>query len=70
MAFQPTGPGARTVRVKIQKNKAGKFRWTTRGDTHGLKWFGESIEAQRDAVSTYGRDIAITDEHGRERYIS
>ena len=28
MVFQPTGPGARTVRVKIQKNKAGKFRWT------------------------------------------
>ena len=68
MVFQPTGPGPRTARVKIVMNKRGKFRWEF-GETHGLKWFRESIDAQRDAVSTYGRDIEITDEKGRVGYI-
>ena len=71
MVFQPTGPGPRTARVKIVRNKRGnhQFRWVY-GETHGLKWFGKSgIDAQRDAVSTYGRDIEITDENGGVRYI-
>ena len=68
MVFQPTGPGPRTARVKIVQNKRGKFRWEL-GSTHGLKWHGKSIDAQRDAVSTYGRDIEITDEKGGVRYI-
>ena len=69
MVFQPTGPGPRTARVKIVQNKRGKFRWEF-GETRGLKWHGKSIDAQRDAVSTYGRDIEITDEKGRVRYIA
>ena len=70
MVFQPTGPGPRTARVKIvRKSKRGDFRWEF-GETHGLKWFGKSIDAQRDAVSTYGRDIEITDEKGKVRYIA
>ena len=69
MAFQPIGPGPRTARVKIVQSKQGDFRWEL-GSTHGLKWFVESIDAQRDAVSTYGRDIEITDEKGRVRYIA
>ena len=68
MVFQPTGPGPRTARVKIDKSTRGKFRWEI-GLTHGLKWFDTSIDAQRDAVSTYGRDIEITDEKGGVRYI-
>ena len=68
MVFQPTGPGPRSARVKIVQSKQGDFRWEL-GSTHGLKWFGLSIDAQRDAVSTYGRDIEITDEKGRVRYI-
>ena len=68
MAFQPTGPGPRTARVKIVQDKRGAFRWEF-GDTHGLVWHHLSIDAQRDAVSTYGRDIEITDEKGRVRYI-
>ena len=69
MIFGPVGPGPRTVRVKIVKNKQGKFRWDTGGATHGLKWFKTSLDAQRDAVSTYGRDIEVTDENGKVRYI-
>ena len=68
MVFQPTGPGPRTVYVKIVKNARGKFKWRA-GETNGLKWFGTSIDAQRDAVSTYGRDIELTDEKGNQRYI-
>ena len=68
MVFQPPGPGPRTARVKIVQNMRGKFRWVS-GETYALKWFGKSIDAQRDAVSTYGRDIEITDEKGRVRYI-
>ena len=70
MVFLPTGPGPRTVYAKIVKNGRGKFRWETDGSTHGLKWFDTSIAAQRDAVSTYGKDIEITDENGKTRYIS
>ena len=69
MVFQPTCPGPRTARVKIVMNKRRKFRWETYGGTHALTWFGKSIDAQRDAVSTYGRDIEITDEKGGVRYI-
>ena len=69
MVFLPTGPGPRTVHVKIVKNGRGEFRWEA-GSTHGLKWFESSIGAQRDAVSTYGKDIEITDENGKTRYIS
>ena len=69
MVFQPTGPGPRTARVKIVMNKRGNFRWVY-GETHGLQWFGKSIDAQRDAVATYGRDIEITDEKGKVRYIA
>ena len=68
MAFQPTGPGPRTARVKIVMNKRRRFRWDS-GTIHGLVWFDASIDAQRDAVSTYGRDIEITDENGGVRYI-
>ena len=68
MVFQPTGPGPRTARVKIVQNKQGDFRWEL-GSTHGLRWHRLSIDAQRDAVSTYGRDIEITDENGKVRYI-
>ena len=68
MVFQPTGPGPRTARVKIVMNKRRKFRWIS-GENYALKWFGKSIDAQRDAVSTYGRDIEITDENGGVRYI-
>ena len=69
MVFQPTGPGPRTARVKIVQSKQGRLPLgdAQRGwSTHGLKWFGliKSIDAQRDAVSTYGRDIEITDEKG------
>ena len=49
-------------------NKRGDFRWEF-GSTHGHKWYTQSIDAQRDAVSTYGRDIEITDEKGGVRYI-
>ena len=69
MVFRPTGPGLRTARVKIVQNKRGKFSWEM-GGGHALLWFGTSIDAQRDAVSTYGRDIEITDEKGRVRYIA
>ena len=69
MVFQPTGPGPRTARVKIGHDaSAVTFRWEF-GKTHGLVWHHLSIDAQRDAVSTYGRDIEITDEKGRVRYI-
>ena len=50
-------------------SKRGKFCWES-GTIQGLKWFGQSIDAQRDAVSTYGRDIEITDEKGKVRYIA
>ena len=69
MAFQPTGPGLRTVRVKIVQDKRGAFRWEIGERIHGLQWHRHSIDAQRDAVSTYGRDIEITDEKGKVRYI-
>ena len=68
MVFQPTGPGPRTARVQIVQNARGRFRWEF-GETHGLRWHGQSIDAQRDAVSTYGRDIEITDENDEVRYI-
>ena len=68
MVFRPTGPGPRTVYVKIIQNKRGKFRWRA-GETNGLKWFAKSLDAQRDAVSTYGRDIELTDEKGNKRYV-
>ena len=68
MVFQPTGPGPRTARVKIIMNKRRRFCWIS-GLTMARKWFGKSIDAQRDAVSTYGRDIEITDENGKVRYI-
>ena len=68
MVFQATVPGPRTVHVTIVENRSGNFRWDT-GKTHALKWFKESIDAQRDAVSTYGRDIQITDENGGVRYV-
>ena len=68
MVYQQTGPGPRTARVKIVKNARGKYRWDS-WKIHGLKWFAQSIDAQRDAVSTYGRDIEITDENGKRRYI-
>ena len=70
MVFQPAGPGPgpRTAYVKIVQNKRGKFCWES-GTIQGLKWFGQSIDAQRDAVATYGRDIEITDEKGKVRYI-
>ena len=69
MAFQPAAPGPRTAHVKIVMNKRRKFRWEL-GSTHGLRWHRLSIDAQRDAVSTYGRDIEITDEKGGVRYIA
>ena len=69
MVFQPTGPGPRTARVKIVMNKRCKFRWIS-GENYALTWFDASIDAQRDAVSTYGRDIEITDEKGGVRYIA
>ena len=56
-------PRPRTARVKIVMNKRRKFRWDS-GTIHALVWFDASIDAQRDAVSTYGRDIEITDENG------
>ena len=62
------GP-ARTVRVRIVRNRRGKYQWKTEKGTDSLRWYSESIDAQRDAVSTYGRDIEITDEKGRVRYI-
>ena len=68
MAFFPTGQSSRTARVKIVMNKRRRFRWEL-GSTHGLRWHRLSIDAQRDAVSTYGRDIEITDETGGVRYI-
>ena len=68
MVFLPTGPGPRTARVKIVQKGRGNFRWEI-GETHGLMWHHQSIDAQRDAVSTYGRDIEITDEKGNTRYI-
>ena len=68
--FQPTGPGPRTARVKIVMNKRRKFRWETVAVPTASVWFDRlSIDAQRDAVSTYGRDIEITDENGGVRYI-
>ena len=71
MVSLPTGPGPRTARVKIVQNRRGQFRWEIgTGATHGLKWLKKSIDAQRDAVSTYGRDIEITDEDGKVRYIA
>ena len=69
MVFQPIGPGPRTVYVKIVQNASmASFKWRA-GETNGLKWFGKSLDAQRDAVSTYGRDIELTDEKGNQRYI-
>ena len=70
MVFQPTGPGPRTARVKIVQNKRGKFRWEFGRRRTASVWHGKSIDAQRDAVSTYGRDIEITDEKGKVRYIA
>ena len=69
MVFQQTGPGPRTVRVRIVQNRRGKYQWKTEKGTDSLRWYSESIDAQRDAVSTYGRDIEITDEKGRVRYV-
>ena len=35
-----------------------------------MKWFGKSIDCPgEDAVSTYGRDIQLTDVKGNQRYI-
>ena len=69
MVFQQTGPGPRTVRVRIVRNRRGKYQWKTEKGTAGRWWHSESIDAQRDVVSTYGRDIEITDEKGRVRYV-
>ena len=68
MVYGSAGPGPRTAHVTIVRNARGKYRWET-ATIHGLKWHTQSIDAQRDAVSTYGRDIEVTDENGKARYI-
>ena len=52
MVFLPTGPGPRTARVQIVQNGRGRFRWEF-GETHGLRWHGQSIDAQRDGVNLW-----------------
>ena len=59
MVFQQTGPGPRTVRVRIVRNRRGKYQWKTEKCTDSLRWYSESIDAQRDAVSTYGGTLRL-----------